>query len=89
MDLVNVTKELLPDGRIYTGTLLITEGARYPHGYGKMEYADYYVIGKYDKGILNSPAYVNHNYYMYFMRTYQLDGVLFRLVHLECIKILK
>lgn len=65
MDLVNVTRELLPDGRIYTGTLLITERARLPHGYGKMEYADYYVIGKYDKGILNSPAYVNHNYYMY------------------------
>lgn len=64
MELLEVKDELLNDGTKYTGPLLIENKYRLPHGYGKKEYPSYYVIGKFDKGTLNGPAYINHHHYM-------------------------
>lgn len=64
MELEQVTKLKLPDGRPYTGWGY-RDGTRFiPHGCGKKFFDGYYAYGNFKDGVLTGPAMVSHNYQM-------------------------
>jgi len=64
--IVRVKEHKLADGHLYDGFGYYSEKNKFvPHKYGMKKFPDMYVKGYFQKGILNGPAIVSHDYYMY------------------------
>lgn len=62
---LNVEKVLLPDGNRYSGYGDYSDGIFIPNGCGTKYFSDMYTKGNFVNGILNGPAIISHNNYMY------------------------
>ena len=76
MELEKVNDILLPDGKKYSGWgyykekkgILFSKKEFVPNGAGKKFYDGYYIQGNFVDGIVNGPAIVSHDFYMYTMQ---------------------
>ncbi len=60
-----VTNILLDNGHRFSGYGFYSDSSFIPNGYGKIDYPDMYVKGNFVNGILNGPAIISHDYFMY------------------------
>lgn len=58
----------LEDGHKYSGYGYYRGSSFVPNGYGKKEFSGMYVKGNFSDGVLNGPAIISHDYYMYTMQ---------------------
>lgn len=64
MDHTFVKRELLPNGNYFNGRGYYKNGEFIPDGWGQIHYDGYFIIGNFNDGVLNGPAYENHQSYM-------------------------
>lgn len=67
MELTQVKDHILDSGNRYTGWGYYRGNSFIPHACGKKFYPDFYAFGNFRDGIINGPALISHDYYMYTM----------------------
>ncbi len=67
MELIQVKQHILDSGHRYTGWGYFRGASFIPHACGKKYYSDFYAYGNFHDGIINGPALISHDYYMYTM----------------------
>lgn len=58
---------ILPDGHKYSGYGEYRNGDFCPNGFGRKDFDQMYAKGNFVDGVLNGPAIISHDYYMYTM----------------------
>lgn len=67
MELTQVKQHTLDSGNRYTGWGYYRGTSFVPHACGKKYYSDFYAYGNFRDGIINGPALISHDYYVYTM----------------------
>ncbi|MGN0049535.1 MAG: hypothetical protein ACI37U_11660 [Bacteroides sp.] len=65
MNIEEVSNYVLPDGSTYRGWGYYSKGSFIPHGAGKREYNDFYIVSTFRNSLPDGPTLISHHLYMH------------------------